>query len=45
MRCNLCRHVKPDVRLRVDPYVFEIYDEVEERALCDDCFDSRKDDI
>jgi hypothetical protein len=45
MKCDHCGKEKDDVEYCVDPYEFEINEELVERYLCEDCYDSLTEDI
>lgn len=37
MKCEECHQQKPDVRRRLDPYAWEVFDEERHVLMCDDC--------
>jgi hypothetical protein len=43
--CEMCGERKSDVTLRRDPFLWEVYDEEVLKYLCDDCWQTRKDDV
>ena len=45
MKCESCRKDKKDVRVIIDPYHHDVDDEDIEMALCEQCEQSRRDDI
>ena len=45
MICDGCGEDKDDVRTVEDPYAKEIYDEIIERNLCDECYQDRLEEI
>lgn len=45
MKCAICGKEKNDVVVRINPFVEEIYGEIVEEALCDECYQNECDDI
>ena len=42
--CTYCHEIK-ECTWEVDPYIHELYDEIEEGYWCDECWDKRWEDI
>ena len=42
--CDMCQR-EALVEFTIDPYVYELYDRTEWVTLCDDCLQTRRDDI
>lgn len=45
MKCEFCKQEKLDVRVKRDPFSWEINDEDWQVAMCDDCEQLRYDEI
>jgi hypothetical protein len=45
MKCEDCGHEKPDVHKTTCPFADDVYGEVVEVCLCDDCYQERVNDI
>ena len=43
--CDSCHQKKADVELRRDLFLWEVYDESSFRYLCDECLETRREDI
>lgn len=43
--CPVCGKLKPDVEIRNNPFLEEVYDEIEELESCQDCWQCCKDDV
>lgn len=43
--CEICGQVREDVRVTIDPYQAQVWDEDIEMRLCDDCHQARSDDV
>ena len=43
--CEICGEAGGDVERRIDPYLFEIYNERRSVMMCDQCFEDRAGDI
>jgi hypothetical protein len=40
LECEMCgvnNTVDPSVEIQLDPYAYEVYDDIVERALCSNC--------
>jgi len=45
LECDSCHQMKSDVKLRRDPFLWEVHDEEKFRYLCDDCYETRREDV
>lgn len=45
LECEICHKHTPDVKLRLDPFMLEIYDKEIEMQICDACRQDRSDNI
>jgi hypothetical protein len=45
MICDRCNQDKEDVVETADPFIRDVYNEIVNRNLCDDCYEERRDEI
>lgn len=45
MKCEFCNEARPDVRVRRDPFAWEVCNEDWQIPLCDACEQDRADDV
>lgn len=43
--CDWCHQIKPDIEWRADPFQRDVYDTIDERWMCRDCYELRCDEI
>jgi hypothetical protein len=43
--CEVCRQVKDDVQVCIDPYRADVWNEQVKARLCGDCYQNKLDDV
>lgn len=43
--CEVCGDIDSTTELRINPYKHELYDDISEELICNQCFESLKEDI